>query len=301
MNSYERMVESPSPYGSDSPTIYENLVTFESGVVGNFNRMSKTSGYTPFWLRRGYFQKAFSMIRYLIHRYQDKGAVLSEASFDVPEYETNELVTHITNTLTGQIYFQEPEDSVEYWRNLMKNRNIKIIFIFTLVSFVDTEHATWTIVDKVRKTVEYFDPQGSAFCRDYPVDWIQILKTYYQVNPHMDNRYAFIPRTYKILNIDDTCPEYGFQYLDVNYGMGASHELDKDGYCLLWSVFLLHLRLQNLKKPLKDIQVFMIKGTYQWLFDKLTKTDKSIRERIGELFRKFIRDYGLYMHNLSRF
>ena len=48
------------------------------------------------------------------------------------------------------------------WKLMMKDKKCKIIFIHTGLKKNGYYHASWIIVDKVKKVVEFFDPHGSS-------------------------------------------------------------------------------------------------------------------------------------------
>ena len=71
------------------------------------------------------------------------------------------------------------------------------------------------------------------------------------------------------------------------------------GYCLLWSVFLLELRLKHIDVELFQIQSNLIDTTYYTLKNQYPNDEnKQITNRLGDRFQDFIRDYGLYLHDL---
>jgi hypothetical protein len=190
------------------------------------------------------------------------------------------------------------DESVEYWKNLMINPFIKIIFIRTDTSVKKTSvsHATWTIIDKVRNIVEFFDPHGSHVIEKHPdywsLNWVDTFKNMFQCKYFRNNEgICFIPKNYRILAYDISCPSLGFQTYELRYGI--KDETAEKGFCMLWSIFLLDIRLGNLEYGTRDIQLDILNS----IMSQSKYESKSISEKrqdMGTNFKRFIRDYGLY-------
>lgn len=188
---------------------------------------------------------------------------------------------------------------IEYLKGLMKNKQIKLIFIYTIVvmlSDASATHSNWMIIDKPRKVVELFDPHGykehergalygtSLF---WNVDLVEAIKKTFQHNKSLPEL-CFIPRKYKILRYIDSCPMYGFQHFESSYDT-APISGDRGGYCTMWCIFLLELRLTNRSMSTKDVQ--------EQFFSKygVGMTQKML----GTAFGDFIRKYTYFLELLT--
>lgn len=182
--------------------------------------------------------------------------------------------------------------AIEYWKSLMTNVRIKLIFIYTSTCVRDTlsRHANWIIIDKPRKVVELFDPHGHALIETqllygkkskWNVDLAHAIKHTFQYN---EPQWRFIPKKYTILRYMDSCPLYGFQYYEAAFG-GPKRDLDRAGYCAMWCIFLLELRLTNKSMSTRDVQEFLLQRYGAG----------ASRELLGTAFRDFIRKYTHFL------
>ena len=86
---------------------------------------------------------------------------------------------------------------------------------------------------------------------------------------------------YIFLTYEETCPEHGLQYIESN--LIEDEQLDKEGYCLHWSLFLLDLRIKNYKYDPQQIQKMLIENNND-----------------PEVLRKFIRNYIMFIEKWKR-
>lgn len=229
---------------------------------------------------------------------------LKSIAENTPSWELSKYVFRINDNGIGGRFessvtgnFEPVDKVVEYFKKLMKNKKIKIIFIFTaVVSVYGNRHANWIIIDKPRKEVEFFDPYGhetteSVLLYGRPSVWaydmVDLIKNSFQNNIN-EPKLCFIPKKYNVLRYFSSCPRFGFQYYQENY-RGLSN-LDRAGYCTIWCLFMLELRLTNKNKTIREIQDELInKRTQKHLFSG------NIDKAIGEEFHDFIRRYTYFV------
>jgi hypothetical protein len=109
-----------------------------------------------------------------------------------------------------------------------------IAYNVTLLVKGETEgHANMLIVNRFRKTIEHFEPLGNKFVEFgwFPGENNYVVETLKQMVA--ENKIA--PQKYKWIDRFDICPAGAQTWED---------EGDK-GYCMLWSLWFLHIRLSN--------------------------------------------------------
>ena len=326
---FEKNVLTPSPL-LDNKKHFHDIEDIYSFIPENYKgRFSKEFREikedddienAPFWLDVGEYNSVLnSAMDFLINKkYKSIGAILSKYFLKVYPNRGNPYIGVKNIDTLEQIEFPI---AIDYWRELMINKKVKLIFIKTSVMNRDdiTEniyHANWIIIDKVRKVVEFVDPHGFYNVEDIKNNkWILDLPSNFQnrfvyTNSREDTDFCFIPRDYQIYRYTESCPKIGFQTLE---SLGVPHFLDIKGYCHLWTLFLLDLRLGNPQLTTRDVQVKMILGlkdkheNKSWIpkflrptFRKLfgTNDETAWRKEVGILFKEFIRDYGLYWYDM---
>lgn len=186
------------------------------------------------------------------------------------------------------------EEKIDYFRFFMKDTTCKIIIAQISCEFVgrDMSHSNILIIDKVREIVEIYEPHGSI-TRMVPF-YLNELKNIIQCRDKLTKSLCFIPRKYKFLSRIESYPMNGFQNLER---LGIPNEtIDLNGFCNIWNLFFLDLRLSNLHFDVRQVQTDFIKifsgydlGDEDTLRD--LKTKGEIRIIIGKLFKEFIRIY----------
>lgn len=301
-STYNKYIHTPSPYKTKNefePNIYQYLPE-------EYSESFKNRNFPPLWVEdiHWWYNVTNSFMSYLIYnKYNDIGGVLSEYSFDLTE-EGVVKVEILQDEYDDDELFQEDEieltDAVNYWKNLMYDKSCKIVFIKTVVKLEQSDgtlHSTWTIIDKVRKVVEFFDPNG-AFPyleekRDryeFMVDWVSEFKKIFCCQRKV-NDLCFIPKKYNIMSYESSCSKYGFQYIEYNYGGEIDLNIEPGGYCVIWCLFMLDLRLGNIGMDTQKIQEKIIRNYL----------DEKGKFMFGLELRNFIRNYMMYVHSFKRF
>lgn len=229
------------------------------------------------------------ILSYIAHKHMDPAhAYLEHLSSNTPGF----VLSKYSITSDGQNLKIEhfippyvnvrPNIAINYWRKLMLDPKVKLIFIESSTY----QHANWTIIDKPRKVVEFFDPHGYSSKERDADNFVQLFIDAFQTQPGSGPLAPlnFIPRKYEVLQFRDSCPYRGFQHYESMYG-GISKLNDRKGYCMMWCIFLLELRLTNKSYGTLDIQNYMLE-----YYGK----DRT-KEALGELFREFIRNFNTFM------
>ena len=146
-------------------------------------------------------------------------------------------------------------------------------------------HQNCLIIDNKKKTIERFEPHGSESSynmEQYDKGLISALMdkldlssmAMYSSHPngHPDSKYTYISPI-------DFCPSDGLQVMEDSDPLNT--KLDFEGYCYMWSVFYMEMRMTKPDIP-RDV---LIKKTIQVINDKK-----------GFNFKDYIYDY-IYFHS----
>lgn len=298
--SYEKQVKTPSPYsiqGSD-------INVLGSYIPSDYKFKGKEEDKYYWKSALEYNKTTLWGIRYIIDKYTSVGAAFLPYTF----ISTDSGIKAETSTYWFNSGVSVSlEIACDALKDMMKNSKIKIIFIFTKTfdkydihgkdHKTVSGHGNWTIIDKVRKQVEFFDPHGNfefkKMAPRWAADWCKEFVDIFQIKSSKQGQFECIPRNYKMKTYVETCPAFGFQYYEI---AGFEYSFDISGYCVLWCIFMLDLRLQHVHLDIRVIQDNLIQKTRSD-FIKRTKTMVNIDERLGNHFKHFIRQYGLYLRD----
>lgn len=131
-------------------------------------------------------------------------------------------------------------------------------------------HACGLVVNKCKKTVELFDPNGA-------IDHAQTYKDWDYSFFKDSKSLGKVLRGYKFLKHVDTCPAVGIRHAiseDVNEGM-----------CAIWSIFLLHLRIVNHNMPTREFAALV---------------SSLIESNSAEYFSDFIKRYTSHLYTIVK-
>lgn len=267
MNKYSELIGTPSPYTPPRGNMFIDPIFLRSQTpyYGSWKNLSINN------TARIYFRA----IDFLVNKYESKGAMYSSTALRY-DPETDGFRTF---EISNRAYISQ-QIAVDEWLQMMWDRKCKIIFIYCSVRTPPESHANWIIVDKVRKIVEFYDPNG-AF--DGHEQMFSSFKKVYCCEDYQTDL-CFIPKTYKLVSYEDSCPKYGFQIFESTYG-GEHTPEDLGGYCKFWSLFMLDMRLANLHLRTKHVQ--------EMYLERVMDEAGGVKE-MGKAFRKFIRQYVQY-------
>lgn len=169
-------------------------------------------------------------------------------------------------------------ESINYIQNIINNvcKNKRFVFFRIDLQWENVKigHAVLFIVDKERKTVEYFDPnirtilyfnknkEESKYTLDEKELIESILNIYFKNNGYREeekkfndefiNEYGICLPKNNHYSIDKII---GLQALDFLDEKRSSYSIEKGGYCVNWSWFYLDERLKEENRNLSQIEV----------------------------------------------
>lgn len=115
-----------------------------------------------------------------------------------------------------------------------------IVGVLVFLYMEGSGHANTLVVDRIRKQIELFEPHGvSGVYKNRTHDAIKDL-----------NKKDFFGPGYTVLTPDAMCPDIKFTTDDGPQGA----TLDDTGTCVLWSLWFLHVRIQNPHMTGKEAQ-----------------------------------------------
>lgn len=205
------------------------------------------------------------------------------------------IVEYFTHTQRYHCVFNRLDELVEY----LRDPKIELILLPLSIFKEDTGHQNLVVIDKVRQSVEFYDPNGASGHRSKygngVVDAVSLQwKTILLLN--FLNSSSGVP-TYNILEYEQTCPNYGLQQYEgiMPYGPRDIH-----GYCVLWTMFLIHLRIKYHKKDPIHTQTHYIQQLSDlsnlqfWLQTVFTSQNKTM-DAVSQKFRSFLKNYTVYI------
>lgn len=133
----------------------------------------------------------------------------------------------------------------KFLKNINKCLNrMNRIFIPLNLQFTDGGHSNIIIVDKKEEQMYFFEPHGSVFGNN--------ISLYINIQEHCINiiKNLFKLHNYKSSNIFNKCGPQDMQRHSSNF-------IKSGGYCLSWSLLLIHLILLNSEKSIDDIVQFI--------------------------------------------
>lgn len=156
---------------------------------------------------------------------------------------------------------KNPIETSDIFKDMIKNCSKRFLIIpINIQNVIGIGHANMLIYDKNKNTLEHFDSNGSS------------------VYIHADNVLTKVCDILKIeyLNPQKTCPYFGPQMKE----MLCWSKLESVGFCLVWSLWFVELRLKNPDTQSKEL---------------ISKASSNL----GLGICKFIASYAQFIQNLS--
>ena len=213
---------------------------------------------------------------------------------------------------------------------LIEDPQIKLILIRFNYLTKTTPHALALVIDKIAKRVEFYEPNGVEGARRHQGNVkIHLVMEFLKKPPALGG--VGLGMEYQPMRWDQTCSRYGVQMLE---GVVPRAHGEIGGYCVIWSVFLMELRIRDPRKtPAEAQNDFMrqimrrviptmaleneevnavMKLMYSWptqtsggIYDrtkakyfKTTAEAEAAGKRIGKEFREFIKNYMSHLDKL---
>lgn len=238
---------------------------------GYFLKQIKESNWQPFW------------------------QVSADSTHNLSFYGFNLLAKKYSNTIRTKVLYKFPVTlgyyRIKVWdqyklrvprgftnelRNALSSKRVDMLLCpFDMygiyqegVFHLDLRHATVLIINKILKTVEFYDPMYSTEEHDQDTDHIhEVILQYMSEVPEL-SEYTFVSLT--------TMGHDGFQYLEEL--SSEFEEYSVGGLCFIWSLFYAELRLKY----------------FNWSPDVLL--DSYIRNTDMHVLKAFIHDYAMYIY-----
>jgi hypothetical protein len=244
-----------------------NSKPFDSKIVGNWDgSFNKQLIFTEFYIEKKY-SKYLHFLKYvnieLNNKEQENISPIFE--FDLTNYNTGEYIQ--TEKLTGK------EELIEKYSKLYKNTNKRFtyfpisVFYYNKLDNKFDGHSLIALYDKKINEVEIFDSTPSEI-KPYKQNLKIFFKTIY------GNKVSIIfPGTFGYLTdiTQSNCRDRNYKY-------------NSRGFCVIWSLWYLELRLNNLELSREQVTIKAMK--------MLRKGDEKVC--------KLIRGYAQFIDKISK-
>jgi len=233
----------------------------------------------------GRYKSTYKILSYLTSKHSNTCLLMMEDRMVIPNKIKNYLeqiqLTCNYNRSYDSFEFKIPDFS-EYIIKMVSctyNKTRFVIIPLLLKFNLSNEiilHQNLLIYDKIKGEIERFEPHGS-FTYNLLVDDVfntkldQEILTFFNERKHL---FGKIKKYYKPL---DFCPDISLQRLEKNQ---ESKDFDPSGFCSMWVIWYIDVRLNNQNKNRRQVIDLAIK--------KIQKMD------IG--FRNFIRNYAIFLY-----
>lgn len=212
---------------------------------------------------------------YLLDKYRDSCSTLKLVPGNF-EFEDYALVwtCSFDNNECDRILIQPP-NFAEIFEKCLSAPGIRHVIIPLSLKYPSDKkgqkkgHANYLIYDKKLGEIERYEPHG-ATVYEYN-NWYDIYMLDLALRNLFEENYNI-----KYISPLDFCPRKGFQSLEAKEGRQIG---DPSGFCAAWSLYWVHLRLEN---PDISREELMKKG-----IDHIIKENKD--------FKRFIRNYSEFI------
>ena len=212
------------------------------------------------------------------HEHNESCVLLPKSLNMIPPDQTDVSLRWIETKSGG--YISVPKPTEKFWKNFKKCSNKRFVVTPFGYNCLDSGHANYLIYDKENKTLERFESYGAVdttCLNNENID--KSIESLFKQNLGMD----FIINYRKPL---DFLPKKNFQTLQENENEMKRN--DPVGFCSVWSLWFIDLRLLNPEVPTKKL----IEQAFNAL--KKMKKDKGIS------FTEFIRNYSHWIVEVSK-
>lgn len=240
-------VPSPSDYTIPqpipAPTQIEPIIDNIQDTLNQLSKVGKEKGAVHY---AGYLSTGTFAYVSVINKF--KGEC-------IPVFKHNdELMIELTINSTKQKtrILNNNDIMKKFGQSLKKciDNNVPIICIFLIIEFGNkiNKHANLLIYRPFERTMERFEPQGEIYHNSMKADLSinKQLKELFEVklNQYTSGKVRFIPPNH-------ICPyKKGFQALE---GEIKGMNIEGGGFCMMWSLFVMEMILNNPTKTTKDI------------------------------------------------
>lgn len=221
--------------------------------------------------------------------------------------------------------FKNPQGYARF-RELVENPQVQMILIpiGCYNAHEPIGHRLLVVVDKTAKRVEFYDSNGAdAHVSMFGDVVIRAVMKFFKGDPMFGGGGL---RAYKPLTWDQTCSRFGLQFFEA---IAPKALTELGGFCVIWSIFLMDLRIRYpqhnplqvqaeyieriMRRAIPNLQIRNdeVEALVMWMMKKnpddsvLRKYFSSIEEaqkaavQISTMFREFIKNYLSYLTKVS--
>jgi len=160
-----------------------------------------------------------------------------------------------------------------------KNKNVRFFILPLAIEHVHGSHANYIIYDIVYNEIERFEPHGSRFSGGYDYN-PSLLDTL------IKERYNTIFNNSRMISPIEYLPKIGFQSIEVSEGNKYTNIGDPGGFCAIWTIWYVDLRLEYPDIPRKKLieksmEYIKMKGySFKTLIRNYTTKIIDIRDKL---------------------
>ena len=154
------------------------------------------------------------------------------------------------------------------------------------IEIAEGSHANILIIDKTRKKIERFEPNGKNFPRG-------LYYNHSLLDELLVNKFSHLLPDYKYYKPSDYLPEIGLQMLETLEDEKCKKLGDPNGFCAVWCIWWAHMKIKN-KKITSNILI-------NELIARIKLDNKSFKDIVRNFSQKItsIRDLYLEKYNLT--
>jgi len=192
--------------------------------------------------------------------------------------EDRMIVSMDENKKVTRIYFRTKSAFPKVDR-MVGDPKIKLILIPISLWDPTGGHAILLVIDKERKQLEFYDPNGAdAHQRMYGTE---VIPAVHEIIG--DTWPTFDFKKYKPLMWEQTCSRAGVQAIEAFMPKKKS---EVSGYCVLWSVFLMDLRIRYPEYNPIQAQTEFIRGMMRRAVPTLQLQNEEVEALMASLFSR---------------
>lgn len=147
-------------------------------------------------------------------------------------------------------------------------------------------HKNLLVIDRAKKQFEFYDPNGAlGHILDYQHRIWKNIVHYFTVK--MPGQFD----GYRILTVEKSCPIQNFQFYESFRSRDPKYI---EGFCVVWTMFLLHLRIKYHQHDPMLVQQHFIDELH-FKSRQETQNENPSEEELAAQFHKFMKNYTSYI------
>ena len=185
-------------------------------------------------------------------------------------------VNNIPNENALHDYNQYLIDNCRLVINCLQDKDLVILPVvlnFTLNNPFRSAHANLLIFRKIKKTIEVFEPHGNSFKGKQNRN-ININLAYHNFIDLFNQELELIEQEpYNLITSDNVCPfNLGLQGIENIYA-NKIREIEGNGYCSLWSLYVCEMILMNPNLTTSLIMKKLLQSHSRYIFSSIAIFD----------------------------